>query len=295
MKTLMTKINGINIRYYESRNEGKDAIILIHFGGSTLASWNGVIPYLKDNFHLVALDLRCHGYSDQDVETCHLDDMARDVNGLMDFLNIERAYIVGSSLGADVAISFATLFPNRTIAIVLDGGLYDLVGHDSKDQKISVDEINKYINELKEAFSGPIKEYDSKEEYLKEMKNEWNNESVTYTTIIEKSDLDKIIQKENRKYAKIQTNEAIWKFLEPLFDIRFQEYFDKINCPVLWLPDENECDNEIVKRNLKKYSTNLPYHKIVTIKGSIHAYTCMIKAKEFSEEVLTFIEEVKGL
>ena len=61
------------------------------------------------------------------------------------------------------------------------------------------------------------------------------------------------------------------------------------------MPDETESDNEIVKRNLKKYAINLPYHKIVTLEGSVHAFTCMIKPKEFAKEVLKFFKEVKEL
>jgi 2-succinyl-6-hydroxy-2,4-cyclohexadiene-1-carboxylate synthase len=292
----MTKVNGINIRYYELKNEGKEAIILLHFGGATLVTWNGVIPYLKDNFHLVALDLRCHGYSDQEVESCHLDDMARDVNGLMDYLKIDKAYFVGSSLGADVAISFAALFPKRTIAIVLDGGVYDLVGPDSKDQIITEKEIVKTRDKLKaQILGGDIKEYNSKEDYIEYCKKGWESESISWSDIIEKYEMDKITQDDSGKYVALPSKEAIWKFIEPLYEIRFQEYFDKINCPVLWLPDEKESNNEIVKRNLKKYAKNIPYHKIVTLKGSVHAYTCMLIPQEFADEVKKFIEEVKAL
>ncbi|NHK31691.1 MAG: alpha/beta hydrolase [Asgard group archaeon] len=296
MKTLITKVNGINIRYYELKNEGKETIVLLHFGGATLVTWNGVIPYLKDNFHLVALDLRCHGYSDQDIDSCHFDDMARDVNALMDYLKIDKAYIVGSSLGADVAVSFAALFPKRTIAIVLDGGIYDMVGPDSKDQIITEDEISKARDKLKEQIlGGETKEYNSKEDYIEYCKKGWASESIPWSDIIEEYEMDKIAQTDNGKYVSLPSKGAIWKFIEPLYEIRFQDYFDKINCPVLWLPDEQECDFEIVKRNLKNYAVNLPYHKIVTLEGSVHAYTCMLKPKEFAEEVKKFIKEVKEL
>jgi 2-succinyl-6-hydroxy-2,4-cyclohexadiene-1-carboxylate synthase len=296
MKTLKTKVNGINIRYYESKNEGKETIILLHYGGATLVTWNGVIPHLKENYHIIALDLRCHGYSEHDVENCHLDDMAKDVIGLMDYLDVEKAYIVGSSLGADVAISFAALFPKRVIAIALDGGIYDIVGPDSKDQVITEEAISIKQNELKERILGrETKEYNSKEDYLESCKKGWEKEAGTWSNIIEEYELDTITQAENGKYVTVPPKEAIWKFIEPLYEIRFQEYFNKITCPVLWLPDETESELEIVKRNLKNYAANLPYHKIVTIEGSIHAYTCLLKPKEFAEEVKKFIEEIKRL
>ncbi|NHJ47475.1 MAG: alpha/beta hydrolase [Asgard group archaeon] len=294
MRTTKIKVHDITMRYYDSKNEGKEVLVLLHFGGATLVTWNGVIPYLKDHYRLIALDLRCHGFSDYDVESCHLDDMAKDVQGLMDHLQIDKAYIVGSSLGADVAISFAALFPKRTIAIVLDGGVYDLVGPDSKDQIITDDAIAEAQNKLKEQILGrETKEFDSKDDYMEYCKKGWEGEKIEWSSIIHGYELDKLIETENGKFITIQTKEAIWKFIEPLYGIRFQDYFDKINCPVLWLPDEQECDHEVVKRNLKNYSANLPYHKIVTLEGSVHAYTPMLKPEEFSNEVMKFIDEIK--
>jgi 2-succinyl-6-hydroxy-2,4-cyclohexadiene-1-carboxylate synthase len=295
MNTKMTKVNGINIRYLDVPNEGKEAIFLLPYGGALIGMWNGVIPYLKDDFRVVALDQRCHGFSDKPDE-CHIDDMANDLAALMDHLEIDKAYIVGSSLGADTAIALAANYPEKVIAMVLDGGLYDLVGPDSKDQILTDEAIEKARNKLKDIIlKGPVKLYDSKEECLQAQKEAWEKEGVTWTDILQVQSEDEIFQDENGKFRTPQEGKDSWNFIWPLYDVRFQEYFDKITCPILWLPDETEAPNEIVQKNLKKYAKNLKYHKIVTIEGSIHAYTAVLKPEEFSKETLSFIEEVKGL
>lgn len=295
MTIITTKIKGITIRYLELNKEGKEAIIFLHYGGSSLGVWNGVIPYFEETYHIIAPDLRLHGFSEMDTEDCHIDDMAEDVVNLMIHLGVERARIVGSSLGADVAVSIAANYPEKTSCLVLDGGLYDLDGPDSKDQLLEEVEIEKAKNDLKNrVLSRELKIYESKEEFLKSTKTQWEK-YFPWTEIIQKAALDDIKETTEGKYAPTQSPEIIWKYIEPLYGLRFHDYFNKIKCPVLWLPDEKECDHEIVKRNLKEYAKNLPYHKIVTLEGSVHAYTCLLKPEEFSNEIMSFFKEIKDI
>ena len=294
MDTKMIMANGINLRYLDMPNEGKDTIVLLHYGGATLGVWNGVIPYCKNDYRIVALDLRCHGFSDTSEE-CHIDDMANDVAALMDNLGIEKAYIIGSSLGADAAISLATNHSEKVIAMVLDGGLYDIVGPDSKEETKAAEEIDKAKNDLKERIlARPIKLYDSREDYLQANKEAWEKH-YPWSDVVRIATEDEILETKEGKFRSPQDPEVIWNYIVPLYEVRFQDYFEKITCPILWLPDEKESPDEIVQRNLKKYAKNLKYHKIVTLEGSVHAYTCLLKPEEFSKETLAFIEEVKGL
>ena len=106
---------------------------------------------------------------------------------------------------------------------------------------------------------------------------------------------DEITETEDGKYTGPQSPKEIWSYIEPLYGVRFTEYFKKFNCPILWLPDEKEQDNEIVLRNLENYAKDKKYTKKVTLKGSVHAYTCLLKPEEFSNEISKFYEEIKGL
>lgn len=290
-----TKINGIKIRYQEIGEKDKETLVLLHYGGASLSVWNGVIQFFEKDFHLVAPDLRCHGFSEMNVDDCHIDDMAEDIVGLMEELGIEKARIIGSSLGADVAISIAANFPEKVVCLVLDGGLYDLDGPESKDQLIEKEEIEKAKNKLKDQIlSREITVYDSKEAFIESYKPRWEKH-YPWTEIIEKAELDNLKETNDGKFTNTQTPEIIWKYIDPLYGLRFSDYFKRIQCPILWLPDEKEYDNEVVKRNLLNYAKNLKYHKIVTIEGSEHAYTCLIRPNEFSKEILIFFDEIKGL
>ncbi len=289
------KANGIEIRIQEFRNEGKETIVFLHYGGATLGIWNGVIPQFKENYRIIAQDLRCHGFTDKPTDKCHIDDMAKDLVSILDQLKVEKAHLVGSSMGADVAISFAANNPERVTSLVLDGGLYDIVGPDSKEQLITKEAIEKARNELKERIlTRPRKYYESKEEYLVENKEGWEK-YFPWSDVVRIATEDEIMETEDGKYTNPQSPEEIWSYIEPLYDVTFADYYNKFNCPILWLPDEKERDNEIVLRNLKKYAKNKRYTKKVTLKGSVHAYTCLLKHEEFSNEIIQFYEEIKGL
>ncbi|MBN1329629.1 MAG: alpha/beta hydrolase [Candidatus Heimdallarchaeota archaeon] len=286
------RINDINIRILEHKNEGKETVVFLHYGGATLGVWNGVIPYFIDNYHIVAQDLRCHGFTDKPINKCHIDDMAKDLVGIFDKLGVKKASIIGSSMGADVAISFAANYPQRVNCLVLDGGLYDLVGPDSKDQVFNETEIEKAKIDLKQRILSRPKEYfNSREEYLAINKERWEK-YFPWSDTIKKATEDEIIEIDG-KFTSPQTPEETWAYIEPLYNIRFIDYFKKITCPILWLPDEKEKDNDVVIRNLKKYAQKSKYYKIVTLYGSVHAYTCLLRPKEFSEVILQFFEEIK--
>ncbi len=293
MTISMIDTNNIKVRVLELKNDGKETIVFLHYGGATLGVWNGIIPFFKDNYHIIAQDLRCHGFSDKPKNNCHIDDMAKDLVGILDKLGVQKAKIVGSSMGADVAISFTANYPNRVSCIILDGGLYDIVGPDSKDQVLEDDAIEKAKNDLKERILNRPKEYyNSREEYLAKNKERWEK-YFPWTEVVKKATEDEITEVDG-KFTSPQTPEETWSYIEPLYKVRFYDYFKKITCPILWLPDEKEKDHEVVIRNLKKYAQKSKYSKIVTLEGSVHAYTCLLRPKEFSEEILQFFDEIKG-
>jgi pimeloyl-ACP methyl ester carboxylesterase len=78
---------------------------------------NGVFANLAKDHRVIAFDLRGHGKSDKPHEaTAYGEEMARDVVRLLDHLKIERAHVIGYSLGAVIAGRLATLHPDRLIS-----------------------------------------------------------------------------------------------------------------------------------------------------------------------------------
>ena len=104
-------INGIKIWYAIS---GRGApVILLHGGLANADYWGNQVPELQKSYRVIVMDSRGHGRSTRNNEPYGYDLMASDVIGLMDFLNIRKAAIVGWSDGAIIGLDIAMLHPDR--------------------------------------------------------------------------------------------------------------------------------------------------------------------------------------
>lgn len=109
--------NGINL-HYQRVGSGPDLIMIHGFTGN-LAVWHlKMVPMLRREFCVTTYDLRGHGYSDMPPTGYSTDEMADDLRGLMDAMEIERAYVVAHSFGADAALNFAVRYPERLHKLV---------------------------------------------------------------------------------------------------------------------------------------------------------------------------------
>jgi len=109
-------MGGHRIRYV--RAGAGPAVVLVHGFGSSLYTWKDVIPALAAGHDVVALDLPGFGQSDQPADLS-FEDFPRAVLGLMDRLGIERAALVGNSMGGATVAVVAAERPERVDAVVL--------------------------------------------------------------------------------------------------------------------------------------------------------------------------------
>ena len=122
-----TVVNDIKLHYWQV-GEGPD-IIMLHGLTGNLAVWHfTAIPKLRHEYRVTTFDLRGHGRSDMPPTGYTTQHMAEDLKGLMDELGIERAHLVGHSLGADISLHCALLYPERVEKIVaIEAGTAALV------------------------------------------------------------------------------------------------------------------------------------------------------------------------
>ena len=96
------------------------ALILIHGLDSARATFENVVDNLAKDYFVVSYDLRGHGESQARGENYSTSVMAQDLLALMDHLKIEKAHILGHSMGARVATRFAETHPHRTGRLVIE-------------------------------------------------------------------------------------------------------------------------------------------------------------------------------
>ena len=106
-------------------SEGAPVLLLVHGMAGSSATWRAVAPDLAEGHTVIAPDLLGHGSSDKARHDYSLGAFASGLRDLLVALRIERATVVGQSLGGGVAMQFAYQYPERCERLVLvnSGGL----------------------------------------------------------------------------------------------------------------------------------------------------------------------------
>jgi pimeloyl-ACP methyl ester carboxylesterase len=95
-----------------------EPLVLLHGLFGSADNWFGVAPKLAEKFHVLIPDLRNHGHSPHHVEMDY-PLMAADVEKFFVAQKIERAHVIGHSMGGKVAMQFALDFPARVKKLVV--------------------------------------------------------------------------------------------------------------------------------------------------------------------------------
>jgi pimeloyl-ACP methyl ester carboxylesterase len=103
-----------SIRRFERSHIGHGTpVILLHDGPAKANYWGELVPALAPRYRVIVMDSRGHGRSSRDAQPYGYDLMASDVLALIDFLNIDKAALVGWSDGAIIGLDIAIHRPER--------------------------------------------------------------------------------------------------------------------------------------------------------------------------------------
>jgi len=114
--------DGVSLHYRRRPAGGarRGTVILLHGLASNLTRWSEFVEYtgLREHFDIVRVDMRGHGDSFTRGRI-GLHEWSQDLLAVLDREKIDRAILVGHSLGAQVAIHFAGRHPSRAAGLVL--------------------------------------------------------------------------------------------------------------------------------------------------------------------------------
>ncbi|MFC3493693.1 3-oxoadipate enol-lactonase [Glycomyces rhizosphaerae] len=96
-----------------------EAIVFANSLGTTLDMWRPQVEALGDRYRLVRHDTRGHGRTRATGQNFGIGDLADDIADLLDHLEIERAHLVGISLGGATVLEFAARHADRTDRIAV--------------------------------------------------------------------------------------------------------------------------------------------------------------------------------
>jgi len=112
------KVNGINTRFW-SMGEAGTSVILIHGIGGYVEMWENNIESLSQKHRVYALDLPGFGRSDKPNIPYSFPFISKFVLDFMEALEIERASLIGNSMGGGISLQVAIQFPDKVDKLVL--------------------------------------------------------------------------------------------------------------------------------------------------------------------------------
>ncbi|MDH5274027.1 MAG: alpha/beta hydrolase [Gammaproteobacteria bacterium] len=118
-RTRVALTSGISLTYVDVGPRDAPVVLLIHGYTSNGRGWVPLLPYLDHSRRYLIPDLRGHGQSSKPDCCYDRTTFAYDLRLLLDALHVERADVVGTSLGSLIAQAFAENWPERTRRLVL--------------------------------------------------------------------------------------------------------------------------------------------------------------------------------
>ena len=116
---------GFSVFYFEAGDPNQPAIVMIHGLGDEADTWRHQVAPLAEDHHVIVMDLPGFGRSDHIRQAYTPELMKQSILELMDVLGLEKAILMGSSLGGILSQGIAVEHPERLNGLVLvDGALY---------------------------------------------------------------------------------------------------------------------------------------------------------------------------
>lgn len=105
---------------YDAQGAG-DAIVFLHGIGGNRRNWAGQLAFFSRHYRAVAWDARGYGDSGDYGGPCRFEDFSGDLCRLLDHLELERAHLVGLSMGGRILMDFGWRHPSRVRSLTMAG------------------------------------------------------------------------------------------------------------------------------------------------------------------------------
>lgn len=253
-------LNGAKV-HYQSYGKGSEAFVLIHGWTCNLGHWRYQVPDLSKRARVIVVDLPGHGESDKPDIAYTMDHFAAAIDAVLRDAKVDRAVLVGHSMGTPVARQFYRKYPQKTLAIVIvDGGLRLFGDQAMRDQWLASFKAPTYKEAGKQMFAA-----------MSPLLSEGDKEIV------------------RASFLSTPQNVVV-SAMEGMGDEKLYA-LDKINVPVLAILAKSPywpADTEQFFRNLA------PDFEFYMWDGVDH-FLFMEKRKEFNDTVLAFVDKKKLL
>jgi 3-oxoadipate enol-lactonase len=266
------EVNGTHL-YYEVAGEGHP-LVLNHGGLVDNHLWDDQFEEFALHFKVIRYDIRGFGESGMIKEGMEPYSMERDLFSLLQFLDVQKTYVLGLSMGGSLSIDFTLQYPEMVDALITVGaGLSGYEGDDSEELKAK-------FEAMEEAFkSGDIAR--SVEISLRI----WTDGPFRTPQQVDPQVRERVRAMTTRIFEREDDEDVQPQHIEPPAAGRLSE----IHVPTLIIVGSE--DVEIILSIADKLEKDIVSAKKVVIPGTAH-HLNMEKPQEFNRVVIEFLEQV---
>ena len=281
--TIMKQVqaNGLNFQLAIWEGDGLN-ILGIHGLTANCRSFDTVAEAISPTHNLIAMDLRGRGFSDKPAEGYSISHHCRDIKHILSELGLSRVVLMGHSLGAAIALNFASENPEIVQGVILvDGG-----------GALSEEQTDKVMEGIKPTVERVGKVFSDFQEYVSPLMNAptlqpWNETLENYF-----------------RYETIQTSEGVMSRIRPeniqeelenLIETDIRETYPKIKSPVLILRATlgmlDKDDLLLPRETTRNMQESIPNAKVVDVPGTNHYTILLHQSRERDEAILSFLRD----
>jgi pimeloyl-ACP methyl ester carboxylesterase len=115
------KLDGSRV-HYKSSGRGREALVFVHGWTCNMSFWHDQVPAFEGKQRVILIDLPGHGQSDKPQVAYTMDLFARAVDAVLRDARIDRAVLVGHSMGTPVIREYYRKYPRKTLGLVIVDG-----------------------------------------------------------------------------------------------------------------------------------------------------------------------------
>ncbi|MEK6323949.1 MAG: alpha/beta hydrolase [Acidobacteriota bacterium] len=256
------KLDGFRV-HYKSSGRGREALVFVHGWTCNMSFWRDQVTAFEGKQRVILIDLPGHGQSDKPQVAYTMDLFARAVDAVLRDAGIDRAVLVGHSMGTPVIREFYRKYPQKTLGLVIVDGMLRAFG----DKKM-----------METTFIAPLRGPDYKERASRFIDGMLGPQVTPALREQIKTSMLSTPQSVAISAMEGMADESIWKQ-------------DKINVPVLvilakspfWPPDNEQFFRSIAPK--------LEYQ----MWDGVSHFLMMEKPKEFNDAVIAFLDKQRLL
>lgn len=266
--------------FYRTKGEGTPLFIFHGLYGSS-DNWMQIAKMIPDQYQVVSVDLRNHGASPHAPEHSY-EEMVSDIAWLFHELEIDKAHVLGHSMGGKVAMAFAADYPEKILSLTVA----DIAPRNYLRNPASAIQYNFHKKILNTLYNLDLMNFATRKDVDNAIKNE-------IPEVLVRQFILKNLTRVNKKFE--------WKINVPVLKanldhiisgIDFEDYEDRIpitQYPVLFI--KGELSGYIQEEDMQAIQTMYPEATVLTIPNTTH-FLHAEKPEEFAKVLIHFLSKV---